>query len=64
MCRQTGDFVDSLIGSGRGNPTDFSVTVASRDSASIKDAHYEVVATCVRTRACGAVATLSLLPSL
>ena len=58
-CPQTGDFVDSLINSGRGSPTDFSVTVGSRDRANMKDAHYEAVATYLQPRAVRGVLSLS-----
>ena len=57
-CPQTGDFVDSLINSGRGSPTDFSVTVGSRDRANMKDAHYEAVATYLQPRAVRGVLSL------
>lgn len=36
-CERTGDFRDSVIDSGTGDPVDFSLTVASRDSGNIKE---------------------------
>ena len=50
LCLRTGDIVDSLINSGQGHPTDFSVTVASRDAANIQVTHSEAVSTYLQTR--------------
>ena len=35
MCPRTGDVIDNVINSGTGDPVDFSVTIASRDSGNV-----------------------------
>ena len=58
MCPRTEGIVDSLINSGQGQPTDFSVAEASRDAANTEDAHFEAVSTYLQTRAVWGVVSL------
>ena len=58
MSSRTGDVIDPLVNSGLGYPTELSVTVASRDAANIKGAHFDKVSTHLQARAVRGVVSL------
>lgn len=58
LCPTTGDIADDIIDSGAGNPTDFSLTVSSRESGNIPLSVFDDVSHFLEKRASRGVVSL------